>query len=200
MPPELYAHIWEGAYYKHTEAQVFKGCYDVREFKPGADWDGPYFGIDFGFAQDPTTAVKVWIHDKRIYIEHEAAKVGLELDHTADYIKRRVPDIESHISRADSARPESISYLKRHGLPKIRGVEKGKGSVEDGIEFMRSRGVTIHPRCTETIKEFLYYSYKVDRLTGDILPQVIDKHNHLVDGTRYAIAPLIKKRAGVYIG
>ena len=107
----------------------------------------------------------------------------------------RLPDIASHVVRADSARPESISYLRRFGVPRCTGAEKGKGSVEDGIAFIKSfRRINIHPRCEEVRKEFRLYSYKVDRLTSDVLPQIVDKHNHYIDALRYALEPAIKAK------
>ncbi|MDA5608708.1 PBSX family phage terminase large subunit [Pasteurella multocida] len=195
-----YRWIWEGAYLEASEAQIFKGKYEELEFKPNQDFNGPYFGLDFGFAKDPTAAVKCWVFDNNLYIEHEAGKTGLELDHTAGFMKERVPDIEKYILRADSARPESISYLKRNGIPRIEGVKKWSGSVEDGIEHIKSyRKIYIHPRCKETLREFRLYSYKTDRLTGDVLPTVLDEHNHYIDAIRYALNPLIqsKNAAGI---
>ncbi len=197
----IYRWIWEGAYLEASEAQIFKGKYEELEFKPNQDFNGPYFGLDFGFAKDPTAVVKCWVFDNNLYIEHEAGKTGLELDHTADFVKERVPDIERHILRADSARPESISYLKRNGIPRIEGVKKWSGSVEDGIEHIKSyKKVYIHPRCKETLREFRLYSYKTDRLTGDVLPTVLDEHNHYIDAIRYALNPLIqsKNAAGIF--
>ena len=95
--------------------------------------------------------------------------------------------------RADSARPESISYLQRHGLPAIEGVAKWSGSVEDGITHLRSyREIIVHPRCKEVLKEMRLYSYKVDRLTGDIKADVVDKNNHYIDAIRYALNPMIQ--------
>lgn len=195
LPPEEYAWIWEGAYRQLSEAQIFRGKYAIEEFSPDKDWDGPYYGLDFGFANDPTAAVKLWIHDKKLYVEHEAYKVGLEIDDTAAYIGKHVPGIERHTVRADNARPETISYLKRKGLPRIKPCEKGKGSVEDGIEFIRSFDkVIIHPRCTNTAKEFRLYSYKTDRNTEDILPVPLDDYNHAIDAMRYALEPAMKRR------
>ncbi|HDR0955908.1 TPA: PBSX family phage terminase large subunit [Pasteurella multocida] len=196
-----YRWIWEGAYLEASEAQIFNGKYEELEFKPNQDFNGPYFGLDFGFAKDPTAAVKCWVFDNNLYIEYEAGKTGLELDHTAGFMKERVPDIEKYILRADSARPESISYLKRNGVPRIEGVKKWSGSVEDGIEHIKSyRKVYIHPRCKETLREFRLYSYKTDRLTGDVLPNVLDEHNHYIDAIRYALNPLIqsKNAAGIF--
>jgi len=201
LDPATYAHIWEGAYLENSNAQIFAGKVVVDEFTPSPDWNGAYIGLDFGFAQDPTAAVKCWIHGDNIYVEHEAGKIGLEIDETASYITELIPDAGKYVIRADSARPESISYLKRNGLPKIEAVKKWAGSVEDGIAHLRSyKQIVIHPRCRELIKESRLYSYAVDRLTGDVLPKIVDEHNHYWDAVRYAITPLIKKPPMVFVG
>lgn len=202
LDPQTYAWIWEGAYRENSDAQVFSGKYRIAEFEPKDDWHGPYYGLDFGFAQDPTAGVKCWINDAydTLYIEREGGKVGLELDDTAQFISDKVEGIAAGVVRADSARPESISYLKRHGLPYIEGVAKWTGSVEDGISYMRSfKEIVIHARCKETIKEFRMYSFKVDKLTGDIKTDVLDKWNHYIDAIRYALNPMIQGKGRMKI-
>lgn len=198
MDPALYAHVWRGAYYEQSDAQIFAGKHSVDEFSSSPDWSGPYIGLDFGFSQDETAAVKCWIMDNVLYIEHELYEKRLELDDTPTELIRKIPGIKNYAVRADNARPESISYLKRHGISRIVSCEKGKGSVEDGIEFIKSfRKVVIHPRCVNTINEFNLYSYKVDRLSGDILPVIVDKYNHAIDALRYALEPLMKRNRNV---
>lgn len=198
VDPDAYAHVWLGQYNTKSDAQVLAGKWTVDEFTPAADWDGPYQGADFGFAQDPTTLVRCWVHARTLYVEREAYRVGLELDHTSDHWLRAVPGADRYVTRADSARPESISYLKRHGFGKIEGVEKWKGSVEDGIAHLRQyERIVIHARCTHAADEARHYSYKVDKQTGDVLPEVVDAHNHIWDAVRYALAPLIKKPTGL---
>lgn len=188
MDDSMYRYIWEGDYLESTEAQVFHNKFEAKEFEPEKRWDGPYFGLDFGFSQDPTAGVKCWINDNDLYIEYDAGKVGLELDGTAKFLIDNIPDIERHKIRADCARPESISYLSRHGLRRIEGVKKGKGSVEDGIAHMKSFGkIYVHPRCKNTLQEFREHSYKIDRKSGDILPDMADSWNHYIDAIRYAL-------------
>lgn len=200
LDPATYAHIWEGAYLTNSDAQVFASKTAVRSFEPGDDWDGPYFGGDFGFSQDPTFAVEVWIHDSRVWIRREAHKVGLELDDTTSFVTSRISGFADYVSRWDSARPESISFLKRHGLPRITAVDKWPGSVEDGIQFLRSFAeIVIHPDCQEMQREARLYSYKVDRLTGDVTPKLVDAHNHGWDAVRYAISPMIKRNGDLKI-
>lgn len=119
---------------------------------------------------------------------------------------KRIPGIELHTVRADSARPETISHVKskgenedRENLPLIVGAEKGKGSVEDGIAHLRSyKEIIIHPRCKKTLNEARLYSYKVDRLSGDVLTDIVDAHNHYMDALRYALEPVMKKKRGFF--
>lgn len=196
LDPATYAHVWEGAYLVNGDAQVFGGKYRIAEFKPLGHWDGPYQGGDFGFSQDPTAAVRVWIGDGKLWIEYEAGKVGLDLDDTPGFLTDRIPRFAEYMTRWDSARPESISHLKRHGLLKSDAVDKWKGSVEDGIAFMRSfQEIVVHPRCSQVQREMRLYSYKTDRLSGDVLPILVDAENHYIDAIRYALTPMIKRRA-----
>lgn len=196
LRPETYDHVWNGEFLTLTDAQVFGGKFDVEEFEPKAGWDGPYQGLDFGFAQDPTAAVQCWIGDGRLWVRREAGGKKLELDATAERITAGIPGFAEHVARADSARPESISFLKRHGLPRLTAVEKWKGSVEDGVAFIKAFDrVVIHPDCEQTAREFRLYSYKVDRLSGDVLPDIVDAHNHYIDALRYAVGPMIRRPA-----
>lgn len=190
--PDTYDHIWEGQFLTITDAQVFAGKYEIEEFEPGTLWDGPYFGLDWGFAQDPTAAIECYIHDNCLWIRREAGRTKLELDDTAPFVLARMPLAKIHTVRADCARPESISHVQRRGLPGLRAADKWQGSVEDGIAFIKSfRRVYIHPDCEETAREFRLYSYKVDRLSGDIMPKIVDAHNHYIDALRYGLQPMI---------
>jgi phage terminase large subunit len=199
LDPETYAHIWNGQYLRIGKASVFAGKWRVDEFTPGSDWHGPYYGLDFGFASDPSAGVKCWVHDNRLLIEHEVGGVGIEIDALGQVVANGLPGADSHEVRADNARPESISYLRRNGLPRIKPCEKGKGSVEDGVSHIKAYDeVIIHTRCKRTQEEFLLYSYKVDKLSGDILPVLVDAHNHWIDALRYALEPVMKKRKSIY--
>lgn len=188
---ERYAHIWEGGYNTKSDAQVFKN-WRVDEFTPDESFGDPLYGLDFGFAADPSCFVRCWIKANTLYIDMDAGRVGLELDDTAKFFKQYDQWIERYVIRADSARPESISYLKRHGLPMMAGVKKWPGSVEDGVEYIKSFDeVVIHTSCKEMQEEARLYSYKVDKRTGDIQPIIKDDNNHRWDAVRYALQPLI---------
>jgi phage terminase large subunit len=203
VDPEAAEHVWGGGCKKNSEAAVLRGRWVVEPFEPQPHWHGPYYGADWGFANDPTALVRCWVQlpviekdgkitrPHELYVEHEAYKVGCELDHTPALFDK-VPEARKHRIRADSARPETIAHMHRHGYPLVIGAEKGPGSVEDGVEHLRSYArIVIHPRCPHTAEEARLWSFKVDRLTGDVLPDLVDKHNHCWDGIRYGLEPLI---------
>ena len=111
--------------------------------------------------------------------------IGCEIVNLPDLFDR-VPESRKWFIRADSARPETISYMQKNGYPKIQAASKGKGSVEEGIAFLQSHDIVVHPRCVHLIDELNNYSYKIDPQTNEILPIIEDKNNHVIDALRYA--------------
>lgn len=195
--PDAHAHVWGGECRRYTDAQVLRGKFSGESFTPEPDWDGPYFGADWGFANDPTALVKLWIYDGVLYVESEAWGIGVEIDETPAHFDK-VNDSRRYVIRADSARPETISYMRRQGF-QISPAEKWSGSVEDGVGFLRSfKRIVIHPRCVHALEEARLWSYKVDRLTGDVKPELQDGHDHCWDAARYALEPIIKARTKTY--
>lgn len=195
-----YEHIWEGKPVQHSEALIFYGRYEIDETIEPKEGDFLYFGADWGFASDPLALIRCWIDtDKRIiYIDHEVYGVGIELDHIEKHFEK-VPGAKHYQITGDSARPDTISYLRNRGF-NIIGAEKGKGSVQDGIEFLKSYKIKVHPRCKHVLDELGLYSYKVDKRTGVVMPDIEDKHNHLMDSLRYALEKFIQSQTSIYVG
>ena len=188
-----YSHIWEGAYLRNSRSQVFHNKFEAREFEPDESWTMVQ-GLDWGYSQDPTAIIRAYIHDDCIWVSDEAGGVGIELDDVPG-VAMSIPGFERRDCIADSAQPAMINHVKNKGLPRIRGAKKGKGSIEAGIQFIRSfRRVYIHPRCKKTLEEFNLYSWKVDRHTGEILDVPVDAHNHYVDSLRYALEPAMLRQ------
>lgn len=186
-----YEHIWLGKTVIDTEAQVYHGKFELKEFET-PDGVTFFYGADWGFANDPTAVVRCFILDQCLYIDYETGGVGVEFEELPALFDV-IPEIRKWEIRADSARPETISYMARQSF-NIKACPKWKGSVEDGIEYIRGfRRIYVHPRCKRTYEEFKFYSYKQDRNTGDVLPIVLDKDNHYMDALRYALNPYIQK-------
>ncbi|NBM86423.1 PBSX family phage terminase large subunit [Proteus sp. G2661] len=197
-----YAWIWEGAYLENSDKQVLANKYVVKSF-PDDLWkkaDRLLFGADFGFAKDPNTLLRQFILNDCLHIEYEVYGIGVELDHMPAFYDK-IPESRKWPIKADSARPETISYLKRQGF-NISAAKKWQGSVEDGITHLRGfKQIIIHPRCKETAKEARLYSYKTDRITGEVLPIIEDKNNHCWDAVRYGLDGYItqKSNAGLLV-
>lgn len=188
---ESYAHIWLGEVQAHSEAQVFRGKYTVQWFDD-AELGHPLHGVDWGFANDPTVLIRLYIHDRKLYIRHEAYKIGCEVT-DLPALFQILPDIHGYILRADNARPELISHVQRQ-MFRIEAADKWPGCPEDRVQFIRSfEQIIIHPDCPHTAEEFRLFSYKTDKRTGDVLPVLEGKHDHCIDAIGYAITPMIRR-------
>lgn len=216
--PDKYAHVWGGGYQTSSEARVFRN-WKVEAFDTPADAVFR-FGADWGFGSDPSVLVRAFLDGRTLYIDQCVSEAGVETDFVPflfggtedDDLNRRnaqalralseaqkarwtgIPQSTRWTITADSSRPEMVSYMRRHGF-KIISAIKGPGSLEDGIEFLKSFDIVVHPRCEATVgAELLRYSYKTDPLTGEVLPLLEDKDNHTIDALRYALEAL--RRAG----
>lgn len=180
---EKYEHVWLGKYWSNAESRVFKN-WIVEEFERP---DGTIYrlGADWGFSIDPSVLIRCSIEGNRLYVDYEAYMIGCEIVNLPDLFDR-VPESRKWFIRADSARPETISHMQKNGYPKIQPAQKGKGSIEEGIAFLQSFDIVVHPRCKHLIDELSSYSYKRDPLTDEVLPVIQDKNNHVIDALRYA--------------
>ncbi|MBI6122069.1 PBSX family phage terminase large subunit [Serratia marcescens] len=196
LDPATYAWVWEGAYLENSDKQVLAGKYRIAEFSDNLwkEAERLFFGADFGFAKDPNTLVRSFILHNRLYIEYEAYGQHTELDHMPE-LYDTIPGVRDWPIKADSARPETISYLKRQGF-NISAAEKWQGSVEDGIAHLRGFDeIIIHPRCKNVTREARLWSYKTDRITGEVLPKLADGNEHCWDGIRYSLDGHIKRKS-----
>lgn len=181
--PDKFAHVWLGGYQRNSESRVFRNWrIDEFEAPPGTIYR---LGADWGFAVDPSVLIRCHLEGRNMYVDYEAYMVGCEIDMLPDLFDG-VPESRKWFITADSARPETISYMKKHGYPKINAAIKGAKSLEEGVEFLKSFDIIVHPRCTHLIDELTMYSYEVDDLTGKVLPKLKDKDNHVIDALRYA--------------
>lgn len=193
---DAFEHVWNGACRQHSDAQVFRNKYVVESFEVGANWLGPYLGADWGFSNDPTTLVKSWICENSLYIEHEAYQIGCELDRLLQLFGT-VPGSRDTVIYADNSRPETINHMRSHDYANVTACKKWDGSIQDGIAHLRSyEKIIVHERCTHVAQEMKLYSYRVDRTTGAVLPEVCDQHNHTLDALRYSMQERIRRPPG----
>ncbi len=181
---EKYLWVWEGQCLGLSDAQIFRGKYTIKEFDTPKNVEFHY-GADWGFAQDPTAIIRSFIIGNTLYIDQCAGQVGCDLEDTPALFNQ-VEGTSIYPIYADSARPETISFMRSRRYNVI-AAEKWAGSVEDGIQYLRSFSeIIIHPRCKAVIEEFDLYQYKVDKQTGEVLREPVDKFNHFIDALRYS--------------
>jgi phage terminase large subunit len=145
--------------------------------------------------------VRCFIKGRTLYIDREVWAVGCEIDRTPalfDKIdplwtiaKAADPNWRSIARRsiitADSAWPQSISFMQRNGFSRMRPAVKGAGSVEEGVSFLNQYDIVVHPDCKHVIKELTLYAFKIDPKTNEITSQLEDRENHTIDALRYAL-------------
>ena len=190
--PDKYNHIWRGGYLTNSEARVFRN-WKIEDFEAPADAIHR-LGADWGFAVDPTVLVRCHLVGRTLYVDHEAYALGCDITATPDLFMS-VPEAEKWPLVADSSRPETISHMRKHGFPRITGAVKGANSVAEGIEWLKSYDIVVHPRCQHLIDELSVYAYKTDTLTGAVLPVLQDRDNHCIDALRYALEGVRRAQA-----
>ena len=214
--PENFAHIYGGFPKRFSEARVFGGKCVQESFSDELVLEclraggRIFYGLDFGFAQDPTAFIRFFVHNNVLYIDEEA--FGMHCDfagemkpglHPGDADRGELEQLLDSVTgarewpiKADSARPETISFLSQKGF-NVSAAEKWTGCVEDGITHIRGfEKVVIPPRCREMWQEAMLYSFKVDRITRQVLPIVVDAWNHGWDAVRYGLDGYIQHRGG----
>lgn len=169
---------------KYTKALLNKD--DLRQITS-------YFGLDYGFINDPSAFMHVKIDDdhKRLYIVEEYVKKGLTNDKIAEsitalgYAKEQI--------RADSAEKKSNQELRNLGISRVIDVKKGAGSVMQGIQYLLQYEWIVDERCVKTIEELENYTWKKDKATNEYINEPVDSYNHCLDAIRYAIQDKITK-------
>jgi phage terminase large subunit len=217
---EKYQHVWEGGYEKRSDRRVFKNWRieeftppATAQWKLGSDWG---FSVDpstllrcYEERVNPATQQE-WPR-KRLYVDRELFQIGVEIDYLPAFFdglvcgcaigptgERLAPCVNPQLHGwarhqpivADSSRPDTISFLRRHGYGGMEPAKKGQNSVKEGVLFLQGYEIIVHPRCTHTIDEFKNYSFVVDKQTGKVTNEIEDRKNHIIDPMRYALEQL----------
>lgn len=152
-----------------------------------------YFGVDFGYINDPSALIHVKIDtkNKKLYIVDEYVKTGMLNDEIANVIKQ-LGYAKERIT-ADSAEKKSIAEIKRKGIERIKPAMKGADSIMSGIQFISQFDIIVDERCTKTIEELNNYTWKKDKSTDEYYNEPVDTYNHSIDALRYAVEELMLK-------
>jgi phage terminase large subunit len=154
------------------------------------------FGLDFGYTNDPTALVAMYIHDTYIYFDELIYQTGMTNSDIGNMLKTLDID-RSDIIWGDCAEPKTIAELHRFGF-NVKGTAKGSDSINVGIDMMRRYTICLTKRSVNLIKEMRNYKYIEDR-EGRLTNKPIDAFNHAIDACRYSVYnTLAKPNIGKY--
>jgi len=134
-------------------------------------------GLDFGYTNDPTSIIEIYKLNETRILNEVTYQTGLLNSDIAKLLPKNIPVY------ADSAEPKSIADIQRYGIT-IKGVTKGKDSINYGIDVMQREDYLVTSQSTNLIKELRSYCWDTDK-TGKRLNKPIDNFNHALDAVRY---------------
>ena len=149
-----------------------------------------WYGLDFGYSVDFTACSEVGYLDNAIYIDEKFYQTNML---SSDIIKalKRLPSRKIWSECAD---PRLLQEIHNGGL-NIYPVQKFPGSIEAGIDFMKTKKIYITENSLNAKKEFDNYTYQQDK-DGKWLNRPVDNYNHVIDGVRYVcMMELMGRRA-----
>jgi phage terminase large subunit len=134
-------------------------------------------GLDFGYTNDPTSAIEIYNYNGTRILNELVYQTGML---NSDIAKRLPKNV---VVYADSSEPKSIDEIRRYGIT-IKGVTKGKDSINYGIDVMQQQEYLVTSNSVNLIKELRAYCWDVDK-AGTRLNKPIDTNNHAIDALRY---------------
>lgn len=160
------------------EGLVFTEWMQVDKMPEG----DPVYGLDFGYSNDPTALVKVIRKGDDLFVDELIYRTGLTNNDISKLLKESKVEHEIY---ADSAEPKSIEEIHQAGF-NIKPSIKGQGSVNAGIDKLRSYNIRVTKRSVNLIKELRNYAWVSDK-NGEPTNKPIDAFNHAIDALRYSI-------------
>lgn len=144
------------------------------------------YGMDFGYSVDPTAITAIYRYNGGYIFDEIAFTKGLSNKQIADILL----SYDKALVVADSAEPKSIDEIASYGI-NIVGAEKGRDSINNGIQLIQAQRISVTSRSTNIIKEYRNYLWATDR-NGKILQEPEGGFDHALDGIRYGLTNLIK--------
>ena len=145
-------------------------------------------GLDFGYTNDPTAIVEVYNWNGKRIVNEICYRTGMLNSDIAKILPSNIPIY------ADSSEPKSIDEIKRFGKM-VRGVTKGKDSINYGIQVMQSQEYLVTSTSVNLIKELRGYVWDTDK-AGVKLNRPVDLNNHAIDSWRYHEMETVGLRKG----
>lgn len=171
---------------------VFSNWKPISSVPKGATLLG--YGMDFGYTNDPTTLIACYKYNDEIIFDELIYQTGLLNNDIVKIMKSKGVSYQGIY--ADSSEPKSIAEIRRYGF-NIKGADKGRDSVNYGINILQQHKIRVTKRSVNLIKELRAYVWDTDK-TGNKLNKPIDAFNHGIDAMRYFAMMKLNTNRGKY--
>ncbi len=152
---------------------------------------GNWYGLDFGYTNDPTAIMNVRLAHGELWIDELLYEAGYDNPMIARLFKSN--GVGRHdVIVADCAEPKSIAEVNSFGF-RVEPSVKGGDSIKNGIQIMQRYKLNVTRRSVGIIKELKRYKWKVDK-NGEMLNVPIEVWNHGIDAVRYVALKKLSAR------
>lgn len=176
----------------HIEGTIYRPFIQIDELPGARSRMRHCYGLDFGYSNDPTALLDVYIDEtgKKIYVDEIIYETGLL---NSDIAQRMA---ENNISKAteifaDAAEPKSVDEIGRK-VYRYNVKPAYKKDLLSQIQFLQQFEIYVTTRSLNVIKESRQYKWKEDR-DGNAVNEPIDAFNHAMDALRYAVFTALRK-------
>ena len=144
------------------------------------------YGLDFGYAH-PTALIKCDFYDGEVFVTEVIYESYLTTDELI--AQMNLLEISKKITIvADYARPEIIEQIRRAGY----NIHNAIKNVKEGIDAVKSIGISYHHESKNIAREFRNYKWKV--INDKLQDEPVKLHDDALDAIRYAV--LYKRKMG----
>ena len=187
LPPERFAQEYEASFQK-TQGLVYKEFSRQKHLYEKLP-EGRYErlgGIDFGY-RNPAAILTCCYDGEKLFVEDEWYK----RERTDAQIAEYAATCKFDAVFPDPENAGGIEELRRAYM-NVREVNKGKGSIDAGIQSVREMlikgSLKINKRCANLISEFEMYSYDDDQIERNEKENPIKAYDHALDALRYVVS------------
>lgn len=180
--PDYYYNMIRGLVSAGARGRVFTNWQTITNAEFEALPYPSYYGLDFGFTNDPTALVEIKEHNENVWTRELIYEKGL----TNPAISRRLTDLgvgKGAVIYADSAEPKSIAELRQDGW-NVKPSLKGADSIKAGIDTLHSCTVHYTEDSKNIALESQEYRWALDA-NKEPTNKPVDKNNHCMDALRY---------------
>lgn len=183
-----YYNMIEGLVSEGKKGRIYKDWKVITDDEYDEIPDDPYYGLDFGFSNNPAALVEIKEHNNNIYCKELLYEAGLtNIGDKGNDLDGRFNDLgldqDTAIIWADAAEPKSIKELQDAGWD-VRPSPKGADSVRSGIKVLESVNCYYTESSENIALEVQNYRWALDR-NKEPTNKPIKELDHLCDAIRY---------------